>query len=119
MLIFTNEVKILILYSTRKLLKSEETFHALRKNLRKTGQNIIQLTYLVNKYTYMKEVPKILGFLLEFVQVHMIDVERLASFCKYLLFNIASGRLTLALTIVTTRWLIIAKFFLENETIEA
>ena len=75
----------------------------MRKNLRKTSQYINQFTYLVKKYTHMKEVPKILGFLLEFIKIHMIDVERLASFCKYLLFNITSSRLTLALTVVTTR----------------
>ena len=57
----------------------------------------------------MEVVPEILGFLLEFVQVHVVDVERLAAVGQNLLFHVARCRLALTLTVVTTKRLKINK----------
>ena len=48
--------------------------------------------------TYRKIVVKLLDFLLELIEIHVIDVERLSAIGKNLLFNVSRRSFALALS---------------------
>ena len=55
-------------------------------------------TRLGLKMTYRKIIVKLLDFLLELVEIHVIDVERLSAIGKNLLFDVSRRSFALALS---------------------
>lgn len=72
------------------------------KSLNQNRRTVVSCENPLKIESYRKIVVEFGDFLLELVKIHMVDVERLSSFGKDLLFDISGSTLAFSLSWLTT-----------------